>query len=35
MGYNENIATAGVPTPGPYSLSISFSNAHPLFHVIN
>ena len=31
----ENNAIAEVPRPGPYSLSIYFSNAHQLFHVIN
>ena len=35
MDYIENNAIAGIPTPGPYSLSIYFSNAHLSFHVIN
>ena len=35
MGYFQNNAIAGVPTPGPYSLYIYFSNAHPIFYVIN
>ena len=35
MEYIENNAIAGVPMPGPYSLSFYFSNAHPLFYVIN
>ena len=29
MEYIENNAIVGVPRPGPYSLSIYFSNAHP------
>ena len=31
MGYIENNAIAGVPRPGPYSLYIYFSDAHPIF----
>ena len=34
MGYIENNAIVGVPMPGPYSVYIHFSNAHPLFYVI-
>ena len=35
MGYIENNAIMGVPRAGPYSLHIYFSNAHPLFYIIN
>ena len=35
MGYIENNAIVGVPMPGPYYLYIYFSNAQPLFCVIN
>ena len=35
MGYIENNAIAGVPKPGPYSLYIYFSDAHPVFCLIN
>ena len=37
MGYNENNAITGVPKPGPYSIYvyIYFSDAHPIFCLIN
>ena len=35
MGYIENNVIAGVPKPGPYSLYIYFSDAHPRFCLIN
>ena len=35
MGYNQNNAIAGVPRPGPYSIYIYFSDAHPIFCIIN
>ena len=35
MGYNENTAIAGVPSPGPYSIDIYFSDADPIFCLIN
>ena len=35
MGYIEHNAMAGVPRPGPYSLSIYLPNAHPIFCLIN
>ena len=35
MGYVENTAIAGICRPGPYSLYLYFSNAHPVFYVIN
>ena len=35
MGYFQNNAIARVPIPGPYSIYIYFSNAHPTFYVIN
>ena len=35
MGFNENNAIAGAPTPGPYSIYIYFLDAHPLFCLIN
>ena len=31
----DNNAIAEVPTPGPYYLSIYFSNTHPLIYEIN
>ena len=35
MGYIENNAIAGVPRSGPYFLFIYFSNAHPIYCLIN
>ena len=35
MGYNENNAKVGAPKPGPYSIYIYFSDAHPIFCLIN
>ena len=35
MGYNESNAIAGVPNAGPYSIYIHFSDAHPIFCLIN
>ena len=31
----QNNAIAGVPIPGPYYIQTYFSNAHPIFYVIN
>ena len=35
MVYIDHNAIAGVPMPGPYSLYIYFSNAHPTLCLIN
>ena len=35
MELNKTKAIAGVPRPGPYSLSNYFTNAHPLINNIS
>ena len=35
MGYNENNVIVGVPMHGPYSIYIYFSDALPIFCLIN
>ena len=35
MEFFQNNAIAGVPRPGPYYIYNYFSNAHPIFCIIN
>ena len=35
MEYFQKNAIAGVPRPGPYYIHIYFSNAYPIFCIIN
>ena len=35
MELSQNNVIAGVPTPGPYHIFNYFSNAHPIFCIIN